>query len=337
MTTARVRSHAGRQWAALAMIGILCAGLGACEKKAEKGAGEAKGAPEGQVVARVNGQEITIHEVEAELGRSGIAEADDIAVQEAAVQNVVRRKLFAQAALERKLDREPAVILNLEAAREAVLGEAYMMRELSAVASPSITEIDDYIASNPLMFTDRRSYIVRALNMAASDYSDDFVPLFDETADFTELKKELTARNVKFDEVRAARLSTDFGPDVRNQLARLGINDNLVVRTETSAQIVKIEAETPVPIAFEQARVMARSILLQERLRTTAGSLEEGLRKAAQVEFLGPYKELGEKTPEASNDRMGPIGPASGIDELRLDKMAPGTPSSGDEGAPAAP
>ncbi|NWG46209.1 MAG: peptidyl-prolyl cis-trans isomerase, EpsD family [Alphaproteobacteria bacterium] len=288
----------------------LALGLGACLPDTDKSAeGEARKDEDGQVVARVDGEEITIHQVNSELQRSGLLGSADEAARDAALQAIVRRKLLANAAMAERLDRNPLVVHNLEAARDAVMGEAYMMQELAVVTEPSLTEIDDFIARNPLLFTDRRSYVVRVIEMPSEAYTDEFVPLFDETPDFTAFKRELLGAGVAFDEARSIRLSSDFPEAVRERLAQLGVNDNLVLRTRSATQILKVEAITPMPLSTEQARVAARSILLQDRLRRTAGTLDQALAAKAEIAYYGAFDHLNPQADEPALERIGPLDP----------------------------
>src|SRR3546814_20624863 len=62
--------------------------LAACDKE-----------PTGQVAAVVNGDEITLQEINAELGNTAIPEGvDKKVVQQAALERIVERRLLAQAA-----------------------------------------------------------------------------------------------------------------------------------------------------------------------------------------------------------------------------------------------
>src|ERR1043166_1152046 len=76
----------------LAMSMVLLAG---CAKKAE-----------GQVAAVVNGEEITLQEVNAELGDGNVPEgAAGAAARQTALQRIVQRRLLAQTARDEGLDK----------------------------------------------------------------------------------------------------------------------------------------------------------------------------------------------------------------------------------------
>src|SRR3546814_15478049 len=63
----------------------------------------------GQVAAVVNGEEITLQEINAELGSRPIPEGvDKKVIQQAALQRLVERRLLAPAARDDELDNTPS-------------------------------------------------------------------------------------------------------------------------------------------------------------------------------------------------------------------------------------
>src|SRR5688500_6823890 len=88
--------------AALALVAGLT--LAACDRGKE---------PSGQVVATVDGQEVTIRELRAELGNLSFATpAERKAGEQAALQAIVNRKLLAKASEDQKLDKSPEFALQ---------------------------------------------------------------------------------------------------------------------------------------------------------------------------------------------------------------------------------
>ena len=86
----------------LAVIAFSLFALAACDKE-----------PTGQVAAVVNGDEITLQEINAELGNAPIPEGvDKKAVQQAALQRILDRRLLAQSAREEDLDKSPEYMLR---------------------------------------------------------------------------------------------------------------------------------------------------------------------------------------------------------------------------------
>src|SRR3982750_3449756 len=88
--------------------------LTACSDKAK--------APTGQVVATVNGEDITVHELNGELQTLRVPpDAPKKQVEQVALQRVVERKMLADVAKKRGLDKNPQFLLAERRVDEGLL------------------------------------------------------------------------------------------------------------------------------------------------------------------------------------------------------------------------
>ena len=124
--------------------------LAGCEKEAT-----------GQVAAVVNGEEITLQEVNAELGQMQVPEgADKKQVQQAALQRIVDRRLLAQAAREDGLDKSPDFLIRRRQMEDALLVQLLGERTGRTTAVPDQAAVDAYVSDNPAVFGKRTIYKV---------------------------------------------------------------------------------------------------------------------------------------------------------------------------------
>jgi len=123
--------------------------LAACHK------GE-KNAPKGQVVATINGTEVTVAELKEESASSGPDQPDGAN----ALQTLVTRKLLADAAKSEKLDQLPSTAIQMKRAEETVLVEALMRKLRDSAPAPSVDEARVYVSEHPSSFARRRIFIV---------------------------------------------------------------------------------------------------------------------------------------------------------------------------------
>ena len=143
------------------LVAVLVAGCG--DKK-----DEAATAAPSQVAAKVNGTELTVHQVNYALQR--IPNLDPEQTKAASLQvvrNLVEQEVIAQKALDDKLDRDPAVVQALDAARRQILAEAYMSRKLGTPDEPSDAEVTDYFNQHPELFAKRKIYRLQEISIKA--------------------------------------------------------------------------------------------------------------------------------------------------------------------------
>ena len=82
-----------------------------------------------QVVAKVNGDEITVHQLNFALSKMGKLDQSQLKpASEKVLQKMVDTELLKQKAIAAKMDRDPQVLQMLEAAKQQVLAQAFSLR-----------------------------------------------------------------------------------------------------------------------------------------------------------------------------------------------------------------
>jgi EpsD family peptidyl-prolyl cis-trans isomerase len=143
-----------RRLGALASVGLACVALVAC------GEGKTK-APSGQVVATVDGEEITLRELRAEMGALTIADPNQRRqAEQQALQAIVQRKVLAKAAQEQKLDKSPDYALLKQRALELSLVQSLQDSLIKRVPASTQEEAEEFIAAHPDSFAERKIFIV---------------------------------------------------------------------------------------------------------------------------------------------------------------------------------
>ncbi len=132
--------RAARAPAALALLLV----LGACGAKV----------PGGQVVAVVNGQEITLNDLDAEARATGVQNGPSITPT--LLKSVIDRVLLAQAARRSKLDQYPGYPSDKVRVDQSLLAELALKKVLKPEPDATDAEIRAYIDANPLAFANRQ-------------------------------------------------------------------------------------------------------------------------------------------------------------------------------------
>src|SRR2546425_4315609 len=96
----------------------------------------------GQIAAKVNGDEISVHQINNAIARGNEIPADE-AKQMAAetLEQIIDQELLVQKALKDKLDRDPQVMMSIEDAKRQILARAYIERAFAASSTESREEI----------------------------------------------------------------------------------------------------------------------------------------------------------------------------------------------------
>ena len=110
----------------------------------------------GQTVAVVNGEEISISELNDELASANLPpNIEKKAATAQILQNVIDRHLLAQKAEADGLDKSPEFISKLRRMREQLLISMVSDRQSGSAKLPDQGAIDAFINANPQMFTQR--------------------------------------------------------------------------------------------------------------------------------------------------------------------------------------
>lgn len=121
--------------------------------------------PKGQVVAIVNGHEITVQQLTAELKDVPVPETVDTTVLRKLILNdVIDRELQAEEAHKQGIDKSPEYIARQKITDEQLLASLYGHKLAQTVAFPDARAIQDYIDDHPPQFARRQRLLVDQLS-----------------------------------------------------------------------------------------------------------------------------------------------------------------------------
>lgn len=125
------------------------------------GCDKSKEAPSGQVVATVDGEDITVHELNSELNLARApADTPRKTVEQIVLARVVERKMLAHVARERGLDKNPAFLLAERRVDEGLLVQA-LQADIARKVPPATREgAQKYIEEHPDQFAERKVFAI---------------------------------------------------------------------------------------------------------------------------------------------------------------------------------
>ncbi|KRB82536.1 hypothetical protein ASE00_10820 [Sphingomonas sp. Root710] len=125
-------------------------------------------APKGQVVAVVNGDEISQAELNAEMTGVRIPDsADRDKLRREVLQRLVDRKLIVQKAREQGLDKTPEYVAQQRRLEENLLVSMLGQKIAATVPMPDDRDITQYIADNPTQFGGRERLLLDQIQFQA--------------------------------------------------------------------------------------------------------------------------------------------------------------------------
>ncbi|MED5619581.1 EpsD family peptidyl-prolyl cis-trans isomerase [Ideonella sp. BN130291] len=313
----------------VALIASVCVlvALTGCSKKEKGGAS--------QTAAKVNKQEITVHQINFVLQQQrGLRQEQMEPASRQVLERLIDQELALQKAEELKLDRDPRVVQQLEAARREIIARAYVEKSSEGVAKPTAEEVKKYYDDHPARYKERHVYSVQELNIEAKPEQVASVKaLVDGGKPLTEIVDFLKANQIRYAANQVVRGSEQLPAPSLDLLARMKDGQMVLNGTPIGAQIVLLAASRLQPVTLEQATPAIEQAILGERKRDLVAKNLQQLRADAKIEYVGKFKD-GAAGAAADAASAAPLGDAAAPAAAEPTAAAP-APSAAP--APAAP
>jgi len=287
-----------RRVAAISVAAALLV-LGGCGDKKKD-----KDKPASQTAAKVNKEEITVHQINFVLQQQrGLAPEQAASASKQVLERLVDQELSLQKAQEQKIDRDPRVVQQLEAARRDIIARAYVEKIANGAPKPTPVEIKAYYDAHPALFKERRVYNLQEL---AIDAKPDQLSLLktklSEAKEITAFIDFLKANDFKFSANQAVRAAEQLPMESVSKFAEMKDGQSMFNQSATGAQVVVVAGTRSQPVDEARAAPAIEQFLLNERKRKLVDDDLKALRGSAKVEYIGEYAKGGarEVTPPAA-------------------------------------
>jgi EpsD family peptidyl-prolyl cis-trans isomerase len=255
-----------------------------------------------QTAARVNKDEVTVQQINFVLQQQrGLKPEQAEAAGRQVLERLIDQQLALQKADDQKLDRDPRVVQQLEAARREILARAYAEKVGETAPKPTPEEIKKYYDEKPALFRERRVYSIQEIGIEATPAQ---VPELREklaaASNINEFVEYLKAKELRFSGNQAVRAAEQLPLNSLDTFARMKDGQALIVPTATGAQVVVLAGSRSQSVAEEQARPAIEQYLLNERKRKLVEDDVKALRAAAKVEYVGKFAESAASAPASA-------------------------------------
>lgn len=267
-----------------------------CGDKKDEAATEEKTAPT-QVAAKVNGTELTVHQVNYALQRVPNLDKDQTKTASLqVVRNLVDQEVLLQKALEDKLDRDPMVVQALDASRRQILAEAYMARKLGEPVEPSDAEVTEYFNQHPELFSKRKIYRLQEISIKApKDKHDAIRAQLGASKSLDDFAKWLKAEDLPVKAGQGVKPAEQIPSVILPQLAKMPDGQAMIVNAPDGLMVIVLADSQTQPVTLEQAKPAILRVLQTEARQKAAKAELDALKANAKIEYVGEFAAAGEE------------------------------------------
>jgi EpsD family peptidyl-prolyl cis-trans isomerase len=255
--------------------------------------GGSKDKPASQTAAKVNKDEITVHQINYVLQQQrGIKPEQVDAASKQILERLVDQQLAVQRADDLKLDRDPRVVQQMEAAKREILARAYVDKVSEGAAKPTPEEIKKYYDDKPALFKERRIYSIQEIGIEAKPEQQ--AELRDKLAgakNIGEFVEFLKTAGYKFTGNQAVRAAEQIPLASLDSFAKMKDGQAAIVPAPNGVQVIVLAGSRSQPASEEQARPAIEQFLLNERKRKLVEDDAKAMRAAAKIEYVGKFAE----------------------------------------------
>jgi EpsD family peptidyl-prolyl cis-trans isomerase len=250
-----------------------------------------KDKPASQSAAKVNKEEITVHQINFVLSQQrGLPPGQAASASKQVLERLIDQELALQKAQDQKIDRDPRVVQQLEAARREIIARAYVEKVGGGASKPTPEEIKAYYDAHPALFKERKLYSLQELAIEAKQ---DQIPVLRDklaaTKDLQAFVDFLKANEYKFAGNQAVRAAEQLPLATLDRFAAMKEGERSFNQTPQGAQVVILAGTRSQPVDEQRATPAIEQFLLNERKRKIVDDDLKALRAGAKVEYVGEY------------------------------------------------
>lgn len=263
------------------------------------GCGDKKDKAASQTAVKVNKSEITVHQINFVLQQQrGLKPEQTDAASKQILERLIDQELALQKADDLKVDRDPRVVQQLEAAKRDIIARAYLERVGEAAPKPTPEEIKKYYEEKPALFKERRIYSLQEIGIEAKpDQAGLLREKLSAAKNINDFLEYLKSNDFKFSGNQAVRAAEQLPLQALDGLAKMRDGQAILNQGPNGVQVLVLASSRSQPVSEELARPAIEQFLSNERKRKLIDEDVKTLRAAAKIEYVGKF---GEGVPSAA-------------------------------------
>jgi len=291
--------------------GLKLVALAACAVVALAGCGDKDKAS--QTAVKVNDDEITVHQINFVLQRQpGLKPEQAEAASHQVLERLIDEQLAVQKAESLKLDRDPAVVQQIEAAKNEIIARAYAAHVGEGVAKPTPEEVSKYYDDNPALFKNRRIYNLQDIMIEApAERFDEIAGKVRSAKSLNEFIEYLKGSGLRFTGNQAVRPAEQLPLDSLKAISQMKDGESAISRMPAGLNVLYLAASREQPVTLDQARAAIIDFLTKQRVGEAVKKDIASLRAEAKIEYVGKFAPSAASAPASgAASRAAPVAEA---------------------------
>jgi peptidyl-prolyl cis-trans isomerase C len=253
-----------------------------------------------QVIARVNGDDITVSQVSAESQKIKTKVSDSEQLLKKMLTGLIDRQLLVQEALKLNLDRSQEVQEAVASAKAQIYAQAYIAKKLAKLTKPNEQEIKQFIDEHPQYFAERK--VFNTIDIVFDDQLD-LNRLESEVTTIEALRNLLDTKGIQYQTVNN-RFSTDgLPPALMDKIRQLKVGDLLFAHDHHKVIVKSVSSIDPHSLSGVQAEQIATRMLAEKGQQDFIVKEVSRLKALATIELFENNASLVPNEASATDDQ----------------------------------
>lgn len=244
-----------------------------------------KAEPKGQIVAIVNGEEISLQEISAEAVGRTFAPGDKKQLQRDILDMLIDRKVMVQQARKIGLDKTPEYARQSRKIGDDLVTALYTRNIAQALPPPDNKDVMLYIDQYPSEFAKREKLVIDEIQ---------FVPPKDvkrlaglsSTHSIDAMAADLTLAGIPFSRGVAELDTSNLDPAIVQKIRRLPVREPIVLSSGKTFIAGAVIAHEPIPTPSDQAQKVAAAAVTGKALDREQKAQIALARSKAKIRYL---------------------------------------------------
>ncbi|WP_245643510.1 EpsD family peptidyl-prolyl cis-trans isomerase [Roseateles chitosanitabidus] len=277
--------------------------------------GGGSGAKASQTAAKVNKEEITVHQINFVLQTQPNLKPEQVdGASRQVLERLIDQELAVQKAQDLKLDRDPRVVQQIETAKREIIARAYAAHVGETASKPSEQDIHKYYVENPALFAERRIYSLQEINIEAKPEQREAIRdrlQGGANKSMQEFLEGLKTDGLRFTGSQAVRAAEQIPLQNLDAIARLKDGQFIMNATPGGVVVLFLAGSQRQPYTEAQARPSIEQFLLNQRRTELLAKDIKAMRENAKIEYVGKFAEAAASAPASTSPTVSPGAAAS--------------------------